>query len=621
LYIKFASIFDAANYKRKILVQCLVTGKSVEAYLIPKRIKVRCAQTENCGTCNMNGEEIEVTAEQDNILPFIDAAKSRFPSIMKAMIKRQCKSLVFDTLEVQNVERIFISQPTGRFRDKHTSTHIAYYVGYGIDANLNYDFTGYPTVDPENQGVTVVFDKAKKLKTDIETFKLTKEIHEQLQQFEIPNKTAEAIFDKLHKLYEVYAHNITQIYHRFEMHLAIDLAFHTAISFKFANETVHKGWADILVIGDGRTGKGFVAERMAQYYNIGEVASGDNCTLAGLIGGCTQVKSQWTVSWGRIPLNDLGLLILDEASGLGDSWQALSRVRSEGVAEIDKIIKQETNARTRLIALTNPANRKISQFSYGVQAIKEVIKAPEDIARFDYALVVGDNEVSDEEVNKIRTALPEINSREADQHLILWVWSRQTDEIEFTTKAVEAIYDLAIRIAKVYVSDIPLIQGANVRIKLAKIGLAFAARCYSNRENGKYLVVDEVHINCAYIFLNTIYKKPVSGYYTMSQLTKSLSSNYNIEDISAIDAYLSSFAGGNRAELCKCLINNNVITVKDIAEHLNFDPAIAQEVISKLLRYNMIAKKFQNCYIKNKHFTDWLKIQVLKENKLEDING
>jgi len=372
-----------------------------------------------------------------------------------------------------------------------------------------------------------------------------------------------------------------------------------------------------MIIGDGRTGKGFVAERMAQYYNIGEVASGDNCTLPGLVGGCTQIKNQWIVSWGRIPLNDLGLLILDEAGGLGDDWQKLSRIRSEGVAEIDKIVKQQTNARTRSIALANPINRKIAQFSYGIQALKDVIKAPEDIARFDYALVVGDNEVSDEEVNKRRESLPDINTREADQNLVLWTWSRQTDEIEFTEKAIDAIYDLATRLGKSYVSDIPLIQGTNVRIKLAKIGLSFAARCYSNKEEGRILLVDEVHINCAYIFLNTIYKKPVSGYYTMSQLTKSLSSNYNIEDIKSIEAYLGSFAGGNKQELCKCLINNNVITVKDIAEHLNFSNEIAQEVISKLLKYNMIAKKFQNCYIKNKHFTDWLKIQVLKDNKLE----
>jgi DNA-binding transcriptional regulator GbsR (MarR family) len=565
----------------------------------------------------MNDRVINICPQQDNVLPFIGKPTNSFKTIYKAMIKRDCKSLRFEQIDVQNVERIFISQPTGKFRDKHSSTHEAYCVGFGIEANHNYDFTGYQTVDPDTQQVTVVFEHAKKLKTDIESFKLTDKIHKQLQQFEVKENTAEAIYDRLQKLYTVYAHNITQIYHRFELHLAIDLAFHTAISFKFANEDVKKGWADIVVIGDGRTGKGFVAERMANYYNLGEVASGDNCTLPGLIGGCTQIKQQWTVSWGRIPLNDLGLLVLDEASGLGDGWQSLSRIRSEGVAEIDKIIKSETNARTRLIALTNPVNRKISQFSYGIQALKEVIKAPEDIARFDYALVVGDNEVSDEEVNKIRLALPEMNTREADQNLILWVWSRQTDEIEFSKEAVDAIYDLAIRIAKVYVSDIPLIQGANVRIKLAKIGLAFAARCYSNKQDGKVLLVDRQHIDCAYVFLNTIYKRPVSGYYTMSQLTKSLSSNYNESDIGAIDAYLSSF-NNNRAELCKCLINNNVITVKDIAEHLNFSQEIAQEVVSKMLKYNMIAKKFQNCYIKNKHFTDWLKIQVLRDNKIEE---
>lgn len=616
MYIKFASIFDAINYKRRIAVQCLVMGKTDDPYIIPKKIRCTCEQKEECGACSINGCVIEVKSENDNVIQFIDASNQQFNNIIKGIIKRGCKSLRFNIEEVQNVERIFITQSTGRFRDKNTSTHVAYYIGYGLDSNYNYEFSGCPTIDPQTQSATVVFDKAKKLKTDIETFVLTKHIHEQLQQFQVSSDSPEHIFDKLNKLYEVYAHNITQIYHRFDLHLAIDLAFHTAIAFKFSNEYVHKGWADILVIGDGRTGKGFVAERLAQYYNVGEVASADNCTLSGLVAGLEQHKGHWAVKWGRVPLNDLGLLILDEASGLEDDWEKLSRIRSEGIASVDKIIKQVANARTRLIALTNPNKRKISQFSYGIQSIHEVIKAPEDVARFDYALVVGDEEVSTDEINKIRSSLPEIHTKEADQNLILWVWSRQTDEIEFTQKAVETIYELAKKIGKMYVSDIPLIQGANVRIKLAKIAVAFAGRCYSNKEEGKILLVDEVHVNCAFIFMNLIYKKPVSGYFTMSQLSKSMQSAYSDDEIKAIESYIGSFKNNNE-ELCKCLINNNVITVKDISEHLNFRNEIAQEIISNLLKYNMITKKFQNCYVKNKQFTDWLKKQVLQANKLE----
>jgi Mn-dependent DtxR family transcriptional regulator len=100
----------------------------------------------------------------------------------------------------------------------------------------------------------------------------------------------------------------------------------------------------------------------------------------------------------------------------------------------------------------------------------------------------------------------------------------------------------------------------------------------------------------------------------MSQLSKSLQAMYSEKDMQDINSYLSSFVA-NKYELCKCMLNNNVLTVRDIAEHLNFSPEISQEIISKLLKANMISKKFQNSYIKNKHFTDWLKQQVLDARK------
>jgi hypothetical protein len=99
---------------------------------------------------------------------------------------------------------------------------------------------------------------------------------------------------------------------------------------------------------------------------------------------------------------------------------------------------------------------------------------------------VADTEVSTEEVNRIRSSLPELYSRDAEQNLILWTWSRQQDEIEFSQEAIASIYSLAITIASSYISDIPLIQGANVRIKLAKMAIAFAARLYSNKNEGKF---------------------------------------------------------------------------------------------------------------------------------------
>lgn len=615
MHIKFNSIFDAINYKRSIDVHALVTGKAQSPFTIPKKILIKCINREKCPTCTIPGSTIEIKSDNNNVIQFIDIPSTNFSKIIKVIINRFCKTLIFEILEVQNVERIYISSPTGRHREKSSTIHMAYFAGYGIESNYNYDMHGMPTIDPETQEATIVFDSAKKLKTDAESFRMTNEIHEQLKQFNV-SKPVEEIYEYLYKLYENYALNITQIYERFDLHLAIDLACRTPLSFKFANEQIDKGWADIMIIGDSKTGKGQVGSRLIKYLNIGEVVGAENCSYAGLVAGLEQYKGRWAVSWGRIPLNDGGLIILDESTGLKERWEDLSGIRSDGIATVDKIIKASTNARVRLIAIANPVKKKIGNYAYGIQALNEIFKNHEDITRFDYVVVVADTEVADSTVNKVRQSTNYMYTQEAEQSLILWTWSRKQDDIKFTDKAVQVIYTLASKLGAMYASDVPLIQGTNVRIKLAKIAVAFAARLYSNRDNGKILLVDEVHIDCAFAFLNMIYKKQCSGYYTMSQLSKSVQATYTNEGVIAIDKYLTTFAN-NKTELCKCLLNNNILTSRDIAEHLNFSNEIAIEIISKLLKLNLIKKHFQNTYVKNKHFTEWLKDQVLTANNLE----
>jgi hypothetical protein len=121
-----------------------------------------------------------------------------------------------------------------------------------------------------------VFTEEKKIKSDSETFKLTKEKHQKLMHFNKQGLSVNQIYEYLEKLYLSYAHNVTKIYDRFDLHLAIDLAFRSVLSFKFDNEIVHKGWMDIMIIGDTRCGKGYVAEKLSAYFNLGEVISGDN---------------------------------------------------------------------------------------------------------------------------------------------------------------------------------------------------------------------------------------------------------------------------------------------------------------------------------------------------------
>ena len=146
------------------------------------------------------------------------------------------------------------------------------------------------------------------------------------------------IADKLTEIYTDLSHNVTFIYDRPSLIFAFDLAFHSALSFNFQGKPVHKGWVEALIVSDTRCGKSETADKLVNHYKLGEICSAENTSFAGLVGGMQQVGSRWHLTWGKIPINDRRLVIIDEVSGLEtDVIGLMSGIRASGVAEIIKI--------------------------------------------------------------------------------------------------------------------------------------------------------------------------------------------------------------------------------------------------------------------------------------------
>jgi len=610
-------IAKATFHNSPIRVRAVVSGKSATPYKIPKILKVKCLGCGNEKCKYREGKEIIIQPKDERFLFFVDVTSARIPIVAKIAYKINCKRVGIDVTETQNVLRIFISQPTGEDRTKWMSAQTSYFVGHDIQSNHTYYLSGYSTVDPKNQIATYVFTKAEKSKSDIESFELTEKIRGHLQEFYEEHKTPDDVFGYLHELYESYARNVTKIYGRFMLHLAIDLAFHSAMEFKLPGGRTQPARMDIIVLGDTRCGKGHVAEGLSKYYGIGEVVGAENSTFAGLVGGAQQISSHWVISWGRIPLNDRGLVIVDEASELKNTdWTRLSRIRSEGVAEVTKIQQQVTNARTRLVFLANPPSKSIANYTFGIHALKDLVHAPEDIARFDYACIVSHDEVSIDKINMTYDTVSELYPRYSERELIMWIWSRSADQIVFTDEAMDEIFKVANRVGKFYDIGIPLIQGENVRFKIAKIAIAFAGRLYSAAEQGKVLKVKRLHIQCAATFLRGLYKADVNGYWDHSWQKKELNPTLQQENIDALIAYFNAYQ--SQEDAYQYLLNNTYIQSKDVMEHLNVAPQISVEIISKLLKFKCIIKKetgTSSVYLKTPHFTRWLRGRVRSARK------
>lgn len=580
-----------------------ITGKALLPYQVPRTIHIQCQKKNKCDKCTIPDDKIlQIEPEDSNIAKFLSTPEIYFKNIVRDILKlsNRCPIMI-EVKSIYTVEEVYLTESQISNKASVSTTRVGYTINKHLEYNVPYVLKCYSVPEPKSQKIIHVILDAERMKTNLEFFELSSEnILEMKKLFSPSSEDAEFVFKHLQFLYEIYAHNVTKIFNRFDIHMAIDLVFHSPLQFKFGNEFVHKGWLDIMVLGDTRCGKGFVSENLVKYYGLGEVISGENASFAGLVGGLQQIGSRWVVSWGKIPVNNKRLVIIDESGELeAKDFSRLSRIRSEGIAEISKIQAEKAVAMTRLIFLSSPKQRMISSYSFGIEAIRDIVESAEDIARFDYVLILAQTEVNVEEINKNRKTI-ENPYEKYDPMLVNWIWSRNKNQVIFEKETIDLILQYSIKLGQIYSPSLPLIQGENIRFKLARIAASIAGRLFSSDDNGINLIVKPIHVKIALIFINLIYKKHSSGYYHFSQIQKQSDA---IHAQPELEKYMYSFE--NKEDLVGYFLENNYITVIDLSEWLNQPKEVAREIISKLLHHKCIQKKY-TFYVKNQCFTRWL---------------
>lgn len=613
---------------RPIEFKAHVAGKDIQPYIIPSRVKMTCiTQPENkCHACS--GPEpytcvMTLDPSDERILRFINASENQVQMILKKWLKCHNKCAIkIDVLESHNFEELKLVAPLDEVGEEGEFKYVmrtAVAKAYNIDSNATYIFRGYMYPDPETQHAVFLLVDFEHAADQLDRYALTTERKAELRNFFPGGHDVGRIHEFLDTTYEYLARRVSKIYLRRALHQAVDLAFHSALGFSFNNEFIRRGWLDVLIMGDTRTGKGYVTERLCRYYGVGEVASGENCTFAGLVGGVQQIGSRksWAVTWGFLPRNDRRLVVIDEASAVGqDTLSRMSRVRSEGVAEVFKIVTERTLARTRTIWNANPSDgRSIREFEHGVEAVASITERKEDLARFDYAIVIASDEVSPAVINQLRQELPsEIPGfQQACRDLILWVWSRKPTQVIFDAKAVDIILTNAVELGKRYHHSIPLVQAENMREKLAKVAVAIAARVFSTDAEGEKIVVTAACASYAVGFFKYIYDSEVMAYDVYSSLQYERSTLVDEDELARMFAVYKSRANDWIGDL----LENAHLSVKSIETSLNLDYQLAKEVRNKLAELRAI-KAEHSYWVKREPFIKWLRTMRIKAIKNPD---
>lgn len=599
--VKLAVSGHASYYHKIIETTAVVSAKGTSPYIIPKTVKVNCSKSkEYCTFCpvyRMSEEyKFEISAHNPTLLELLDKSAKAQDEIVKraSKIYYGCKVATFERLENHNIEEVrLIPQIAIGHASEEQVTRRAFSVGHEIRDNTTYTMTARSCVEPDSARATLLIYETKKAENDLDSFELTMD----LKQFQPTAWTKQAVLAKLETIYEDLETNVTRIYQRRDLHLFYDIAWHSVLYIPFQGRII-KGWADVLCIGDSGQGKSETSSSMIKHYQCGERVDTKRASIAGIVGGLQETSNRWFITWGTIPLNDRRLVILEEIKGMPvEQFSRMTDMRSSGVAEIVKIERAKTNARTRLIMISNPRSEtnKLSGYNFGVDAVRELIGSLEDIRRFDMVIAVASGEVSNDVVNaKSRPVVEHKYTSDLCSHLIAWAWSRK--ETEVIVECEDEILSAASRMSAMYSSSCPIVEPSDQRLKIARLAAGLAARTFST-DDGKTLVVRACHVEVVEEFLNRIYSSKALGYREYSE------SKHKEEEVVPVD--FTSMP--NAKDLIRGLIDLEFIRAEDLANFTALPMESCNEFLGKLIRNNCLRSGRRGSYRKTSGFISMLK--------------
>jgi len=595
-FVTVLETFDSRQVGTPVNVLVTVKGRREPGYSVPSKVHLVCTQDagNKCQVCPMraaNGSpQIEISADDPVVLNMIEFPTSTVSQVIAESFGvpgGKCSRLHEEVEEHRPVEVLYarpsLDHSDGTKAGDYKNITITHSSGHATPANETIIATGALQPNPKSQSNEFLAHHVEAVETSVDFFELDGKTIGLMKRFQ----AARDPMRKLASINKNLAEHVTRIHGRPQMHALMDLTFHSVLSFNFAGEQVNRGWLESLIVGDTRTGKSLAAERLVRHYGGGEIISCEAASFAGVVGGVQQLGTHknWAVTWGVVPINDRRLVVLDEISGLEPEEIAqMSDIRSSGQAKLIKVVQETAWARTRLLWLGNPRNATMANYTYGVDAVKPLIGNAEDIARFDLAMAVSLFDVASEVINQPVAGGELRYTSEACHNLLMWVWTRTPDLIKWSPGTERLVLDEANAIGKLYIEDPPLIQAANVRIKIARLAVAIAARLFSTDKKFERVVVTKQHVEAAVRFMNLLYEMPAFGYRERSR-ERIADREHAEERRDDVWQYLLS-----RPTLHKFLRGTGQFRRQDLEEILNVSRDEANGIINALYESRMVRK-------------------------------
>lgn len=614
--VLLAAAAHPANVGKRLKVRALASCVDEQIFLVPKSVKVLCGRDQPaCGVCPVVSLGLEpimnIGAESEALLEMTNASrKVQREAVRQALAIPVCKTVVFETEENHAITEAVIVEDVNVSNTvtEKTELHIAC-VDSKIELGESYNMEGRVVPHPRTQAATFVVSKSESAASDLSSFKVDDDVRDQLRTFQPKGWTLLDIEDQLDRLYADFE-RFTRIYERRDMHLLVDLAYHSPLWIRARGRNI-KGWVEVLIVGDSAQGKTETAENIAKHYGLGEKMDCKNASVAGIIGGMQKVGDRWFATWGVLPTQDRRLVIFEESKGMRkEVFAKLTEVRSSGRADIPKIKRSKAWARVRLVMLSNPRTdgHVVSSYSYGIDVIRELIGGLEDIRRFDACMVVGQDEVSKDIISSDPVIEGEqIFTSDVCRKLVLWAWTRTSEDVVLDD-VWESVLETAGRLNDEFTDSVPIVDKGSMKSKIARLASALACRTFST-DDGERVIVRKCHVQFIEKYLRRIYKAQPFGY---DRFTQAVRAADELRDPQRLVREIANLK--HKDDFIDSILNASMIDEQDFCDWNAWGRDEARTLMSLLVRHNALKREGRNTYRKTPRFIELLKGMVVKEH-------
>lgn len=401
----------------------------------------------------------------------------------------------------------------------------------------------------------------------------------------------EEIDEYLDRRWRDLAYNVTRIHGRRDVQVAHDLLMHSVMGFTMERNK-HRGWLDISVFGETRSGKSLTFRRMMQHHRLGVAHTAvSNISRAGLVMGG---DSHGMLKPGLFPRCNGKMLVLDElhflvqnASKTGEhpmTW--LQSARDEGKVSGVKIYgSRDLPAAVRFVTIANWMRNKRRSFEFPCEHVGALYGSPETLSRLDFAVCVGPHPSQDtlDKAEQFWTA-------DRTRALILRAWAQDDGQVEIEEDAQRLARSLSNSWRDDYDSEtLPLFTPEEKAISLMRVAVAVANVCYSHPPGRPYNCwVRKVHVEWAAQWMLHLWKESGYDLYSRRRTTAHV-----ISDPLEAEKALITGTGVASADAAEVFLQSVLepFSMADVPGMIGGEPAACARWVSKLIQTRVIERQ------------------------------